>query len=367
MIKSRSTEILIDIKKQKYGKIYKGTNYPPYEKQSLGSIPSKYDSFLFQKQNTPQKYKNDKKIIFQNGKNYTYELYGNTVKFSFYPRNSKNNEENISETNILSRNNIKYFGGEGRFNNIIYRDLLNNKYYPGPGQYEIIEEKIPNYRYKSLFNSNKNYSLINKDLNFIGPGSYDCNIPKSEKYIIFGKEKKFPNYNTLFPINKDDIFIGPGLFDIPSGFNIHNKNKLSPVFVKKTKKKLDLEKKYIINDIKEEYKKEENETNNIIIQKKEDNWIKNELNKRIKERNKKLKNLKSNKTYDELNNFRYKIYEYSNQKENVNKGFALNNEPKFKNYNINHVPGPCYYNYENIIKSIKNKKSFHSKIKDFWI
>ena len=368
MIKSHSTELLIDGKKQKYGKIFKGTNYPAYQKQSLGSIPSKYDSFLFQKHDSPQKFQNDKKISFQNGKNISYEIYGNTVKFSFYPRYKKIIEDNLNETNLY-RNNKKYFGGEGRFNNIIYRDLINNKYYPGPGQYEIIEEKIPNYRYKSLFNTNKNYSLINKDLNIIGPGSYDCNIPKSEKYIIFGKEKKFPNYNTLFPINKDDIFIGPGLFDIPSGLIIHNKNKLSPVFIQNTKKKIDLEKKYIVNEIIEKDKKEQNEENEnkIIIQKKEEDWIKNELNKRINERNRQLKLHKSNKTYDELNNFRLKIYEYSNQKENVNKGFALNNEPKFKNYNINHVPGPCYYNYENIIKSIKNKKSFHTKIKDFWI
>lgn len=370
MIKSHSTEILINGKKYNYGKIYKGTNYPAYQKQSLGSIPSKYDSFLFQKKDSPQKFKNDKKIIFQNGKNYSYELYGNTVKFSFFPRNNKIIEYNLYDNNLKSNNNKKYFGGEGRFNNIIYRDLLNNKYYPGPGQYETFEEKVPNYKFKSLFNSNKNYSLINKEKNNIGPGTYNYDIPKSEKNIIFGKEKKFPNYNTLFPINKDDIYIGPGLFDIPSGFDIHNKNKLSPVFIQNSEKKIDLEKKYILNDIndtKDEYKKQENEENINIIHKKDEDWIKNELNKRIKERNKKFKNHKSNKTYDELNNFRVKLYEYSNQKENVNKGFALNNEPKFKSYNINHVPGPCYYNYENIIKSMKNKKSYHTKIKDFWI
>jgi hypothetical protein len=66
MIKSRSTEILIDGKKQKYGKIFKGTNYPAYQKQSLGSIPSKYDSFLFQKHDSPQKFQNDKKFDIEN-------------------------------------------------------------------------------------------------------------------------------------------------------------------------------------------------------------------------------------------------------------------------------------------------------------
>jgi hypothetical protein len=371
MIKNHSVENFNSVvKKNKFGKIFKGTNYPAFQKQTLGTIPSKYDSFLFQKQSPPEKFKSERIKIFESPKYYSYELYGNTVKFSFFPKNNEKIEQSENQLNSFNNNNKKYFGGENRFNNIIYRDLEINKYYPGPGQYEINEETLPKYKYNSIFSSKRNYSLINKEINNLGPGSYTYKFPKSEKKIIFSKEKKYPKYNSIFNNDPDDTLIGPGFFDFPSCFEIHNKDRLSPFFINKPKKKINLEKKYIIDEINEKQNKEWslNDDMPIFVKQSQDDWIKSELNKRMKnDNNKLLKKNKSISAYNELNAFRIRMHEYSIQKGKVNKGFALNNEPKFKTINKKHVPGPCYYNCENIIKSMKNKKNFHTKIKDFWI
>ena len=48
------------------------------------------------------------------------------------------------------------------------------------------------------------------------------------------------------------------------------------------------------------------------------------------------------------------------------RGFHFDVSPKMEIFNKNHVPGPSYYDHNNIMKHLKNKKFFHTN-DNIWI
>ena len=377
-------------------KIYKGTNFPPFLKKNFGSIPTKNESFLFKLTKNQKFLYNSKSEYFDKNylKNKGYLIKGDNIQYIFNDFQSTNysSEEitsnnqsfnNILINNIINQknnNNIKNIKKNNpkkiieRFDDNFYRNEENKKYFPGPCDYDPYNsDKSYIYRYNSLFKKKNNFS-INRFNDLYNPKTLEKkenNIKKSKssKNIFFGKEKKFCKFNSPFPINFDEDKIGPGLFNFPSSFKIPNKNKPSYFFLTGSKKdeNNDLESKYIQKDdspkIKEDknfiqikekikmlnYNKNIQQQINLLLKKEEEN------EKINKERKRKIIEIK------ELNNYCF------NFEKNDKKGFTFTKIKKGLNFPNYHIPGPCYYNFKNILDSIKPKKNFHSNIKNIWI
>ena len=97
-----------------------------------------------------------------------------------------------------------------------------------------------------------------------------------------------------------------------------------------------------------------------------DNKIKKQiLINKIKEEEEKEKiNREKKRKIIEINELKSYFYNIEN---NDKKGFTftkIKKGLKFPNYNI---PVPYYYNFENILNSIKSKRNFNSNIKKIWI
>ena len=377
-------------------KIYKGTNFPPFLKKNFGSIPTKNESFLFKLTKNQKFLYNSKSEYFDKNylKNKGYLIKGDNIQYIFNDFQSTNysSEEytnnnqsfnNILINNIINQknnNNIKNIKKNNpkkiieRFDDNFYRNEENKKYFPCPCDYDPYNsDKSYIYRYNSLFKKKNNFS-INRFNDLYNPKTLEKkenNIKKSKssKNIFFGKEKKFCKFNSPFPINFDEDKIGPGLFNFPSSFKIPNKNKPSYFFLTGSKKdeNKDLESKYIQKDdspkIKEDknfiqikekikmlnYNKNIQQQINLLLKKEEEN------EKINKERKRKIIEIK------ELNNYCF------NFEKNDKKGFTFTKIKKGLNFPNYHIPGPCYYNFKNILDSIKPKKNFHSNIKNIWI
>lgn len=382
-------------------KIYKGTNFPPFLKKNFGSIPTKNDSFLFKFSKKQKSLFNSKSDYFDKNylKNKGYLIKGDNIQFIFNDLQSTNysSEEIISNNqslnnsfinkvlNLKNNNNNIFIKNTKknqkkiveRFDDNFYRNEENKKYYPGPCEYDPYNlEKSYIYRYNSLFKKKNNFSINRfNDLyesKILEKKDKKNNVKKSfsSKNIIFGKEKKFCKFNSPFPINFDEEKIGPGLFNFPSSFKIPNKNKNSYFFLTGSKKDDDnnLEKKYIQ---KEDIKNFDEDKNYIKFKDKIkmfniDNKIKKQiLINKIKEEEEKEKiNREKKRKIIEINELKNYFFNIEN---NDKKGFTftkIKKGLKFPNY---HIPGPCYYNFENILNSIKSKRNFHSNIKKIWV
>jgi len=329
-------------------KIRKEPIYNAFNKKNLGSIPSKFDNYIFdlkKKLKLNKHLKLRKKFIADNNlnindvfkddhlslKNYgtgnNIELKGNILKISinndlsnsdkkneFYSKNKNSFDSLYSFTNNLNLSSIKKnkvnneqnekernkkyginesksfqkmnFPKEDRYFNVFYKNKILEKYYPGPGEYNPKKEDINEnkYRYFSLFKE-KFYPLSEIRKKGEDIGPGTYNIIKNIN-IPGGSFSKSKKCN-LFENNKD-IMLGPGSNDLPGSINIKDIHKKNFYFMIHSPKYEKPEIKLGI-DINNNYKINEN----IYKNKKETfvkgkaintDWIKSELEKKIKEK-----------------------------------------------------------------------------------
>ena len=297
------------------------------------------------------------------------------------------NKNNQNNSDSLTSKAYK----QDRYNDIYYKSLLLNKYYPGPGHYDIRDNNLINHRYDSLFKSKSSFSLIepSKDDEYIGPGSYDNFNKKQVNGGTFSTLKKFNSVNSPFA-NKEEysINLGPGSNNLPGGIEVKEKNKMSYFFVKPAEKEENLEKKYGIERV-ESFDKNRNYLGVLNTQfrynHKETNkdfnndWINSNLEKKINEEKIKghIININGNLSYNKYKNEKHdRVYWARMAIEEMKKGretakkrkgaYSFSKIPKLI-YESNHVPGPAYYEPDNILNGIKLKKELNANIYSNWI
>ena len=473
-------------KMNNFWEIKKGSICNAYERKNIGSIPSKFDIFIFKlpkesKSNLttilkPRKFKVDnlsfRKDIFKSDHKYlknfgsgnSVELNGNSLIFSVNNniKNLRKNKSDYDLTNLesfktLYSNNIKNitinklfnhkeksknkktekdidiihnkndifdilkkgiitsnnkaqnksdlltnkFYKKDRYNDIYYKSQFLNKYYPGPGQYNIRDNKSINqrylHRYDSLFKSKSSFSLIepsNED-EYIGPGSYDNFNKKEVNGGTFSTLKKFNSVNSPFS-NREEytINLGPGSNNLPGGIEVKNKNKMNYFFVKPSEKEENLEKKYGIERI-ESFGKNNNKNKNKNNSEKlktqfrhsnketkidfNNDWINHNLEKKINEERIKgnIADINGNLSYNKYPNEKQDRFFWARMAfEEMEKGretakkrkgaYSFSKIPKLI-YESNHVPGPAYYEPDNILNGIKLKKDLNINYNLNWI
>ena len=344
-------------------------------------------------QNLNKKSEFDNKNIDSFSSFYSYS--NNTNKSTNLTNNIDNNNtfnnskilKNLNKRNIIYKNNSEpkiKFGKEDRYINIYYKNKFLNKYYPGPGDYELQNnnENKNIFRYDSLFKEKSSFSLseIKTPTADIGPGSYDIlkdnNIPGG----VFSKLKKYDNFNSPFNISDKDIKTSPKFNSLFSSFNIKNVGRKNYFFMINSPRKEKLEIKLgldkndkIINSNIYEYTKKDNsnwERGRLI----NTSWIKAKLEKTIKEKIKEgkiIEQINEKKKEVNINENNYNSNNIDNNKNNKKvkkrgKLFSFNKIPRFYELIYKHVPGPSYYDPEKILNGIKLKKFFNIKEKG-WI
>ena len=315
--------------------------------------------------------------------------------------NSKSNK-NISSKLYIPKNKSKSLGNkfnrEDRYDNVYYKKELLDKYYPGPGDYEIDEfnnnnQKNP-FKYNSLFKCKSSFPLIelNNTMYNIGPGSYNLFIKKEIHGGTFSKLEKADNLNNLFGCKKNEYSsIGAGWIDLPGGINAPEKNKMSHFFLLSPNKEEKLEKKYCIE--REEMNQMNKDINkfgefNVIPrwsnkEKTKDfnnDWIKKNLEKKIIEE--KLKgnivdfgeNTIIEEREDKIKQDVFYWAKIVNDELKIGKENAIKKKRAFTFSKIpklvmqkNHVPGPAFYPPDKILKGIKLKKEFNCNLDMNWI
>ena len=312
-------------------------------------------------------------------------------------------DKNIS-TNVYKDYNNKSkslgnkFNREDRYDNIYYKNEILNKYYPGPGDYEVDEyihnnQKKP-LRYNSLFKYKSTFPLIElkSTMYNIGPGSYNSYRKKELQFGSFSKLKKEDNINSIFGNNKDEnTNIGPGWLDLPGGIKVHEQHKMNHYFLVVPEKEENLEKKYGIerNEIiqrNKDYNKfgEYNAIPRWSSKEKtkdfNNDWINKNLEIKINEEKLKGNIVDINENINTEENeekTKQDVYYWAKMvndqlkegKENAKKrkgAYTFSKIPKLIREN-NHVPGPGYYPPEKILNGIKLKKEFNSNIDLNWI
>ena len=386
---------------------------------SGNSIELKGNSFKFSINNTLKSMKKNKsdfdstnlepfKTIYSNTNNSTAQTVINKDNKEQDSTDKNNNDFENSNSRVdknisLSLNRYRNsemkslfntFNKEERYDNVYYQRELLNKYYPGPGEYEIDEYTSNNLkkglRYDSLFKSKSSFPLrdLNNTTYKIGPGSYNNFKKKQVQGGTFSKLKKYDPFEK----NKDENSnIGPGWLDLPGGISIRDKNKMNHYFMIEPEKEENLEKKYGIERIEKSPKNKDvnkfGEFNAIPrwSQKEKtkdfnNDWINKSLEKKIKEEKlkgniidltgnfnfkKKKQNIIQDKYYwAKMNNDELKLgKEEAKKKKGV---YTFSKIPKLVKKS-NHVPGPGYYEPEKILNGIKLKKEFNSNLDMNWI
>ena len=484
--KEKNADNLKYKKLNNFWKLRRGSNYNAFHRKNLGSIPSKFDNFIFKlpdesKANLTSTlqpsmfqdenlcfrrdiFKHDHKSWNNFGSGNSIELKGNSLKFSVNNtiKNIKKNKSEYDLTNLESfktlysntnnstaqsaiNSNIKdkdkekekgkenkmnkddeenkdksndykkistklyipknkskslsnKFNREDRYDNVYYKKVLLDKYYPGPGDYEIDEFNINNQknplRYNSLFKCKSSFPLIElkNTMYNIGPGSYNSFIKKKVQGGTFSKLLKSNNLNNLFSYNKDEYSnIGPGWLDLPGGINVHEKNKMSHFFLLSPDKEVKLEKKYGIE--RNEMIKMNKDTNkfgefNVIPrwsnkEKTKDfnnDWINKNLQKKIIEEKMKGnivdfdENTNVEETDDKIKQDVFYWAKMVNDELKIGKEMAMKKKGVYTFSKIpklieekNHVPGPAFYPPDKILKGIKLKKEFNCNLDMNWI
>ena len=282
-------------------------------------------------------------ILFQTNKGEilrcSYNINENDIKLN-------DNEILNNKIHIRKNNDIA-----PRFN---YSNIEKEKYYPGPGQYNtnnissFINNNEVNYRYNGLFNYGRNEIPINVNENNsnIGPGKYNNDLLKSERKIYISPFNRFQK-------TKHDYYqkvLGPGTYDInlniSDKYKNDNKSKIFQTEINNTRDRKIIKEKEILPgpgsyEISKSFiKKNNNRNNNIKIYK----YI-SDIKSSIKDSIKYDEN-----EYDEIeyNRLKKELYEMD-EKNRIQKlkGFTMEkNIPRFifPGNNKEHVPGPCYYN-----------------------
>ena len=445
-----------------FWKLKRGSNYNAFHRKNLGSIPSKFDNFIFKLpeesksnltstlqphfRNNMLKY--DRRLLKKYGSGNSVELSGNSIIFSVNNsiksikknksvydlsnlesfktvysetnnstlqsaiNNKENKEKDLMENkfNIFdkiyqdenyeiyltryNKNNSLLktkFNKEDRYNNIYYKNNILNKYYPGPGDYEIVESTMSNqknpFRYDSLFKSKSTFSLIELKDNKrnLGPGYYNIFKKKEIHGGTFSTSKKYNYLNNPSSSKEEYTFnLGPGAIDLPSAFNIKEKDKLNYFFVQSPEKEENLERKYGIergNTDKnlEEFKdkirwfdKEKTKDFN-------NDWINKNLERKINEEKRKGNIIDFNGLGNdtEKKNIKQDVFYWARMaNDEIKKGqieamkrkgaYSFSKIPKLI-HESNHVPGPAYYDSDKILKGIKLKKELNANVNLNWI
>ena len=169
-------------KKLRYGKLYTGPISNAFNRKSLGSIPSSIENILFQNKN------------------------GDILKFSFNVNESNSKNENYKINNLSNQKLHNKKDLSSRFN---YTQIEDQKYYPGPGQYQsdylTTENNLNdnnNFRYNNIFSYGRENIPIktkgNDDNIIIGPGRYNLDYyNKTEKNIYISQDERFKKFKSF--------------------------------------------------------------------------------------------------------------------------------------------------------------------------
>ena len=334
-------------KKLRYGKLHTGPIITAFNRKTLGSIPTSIENVLFQNKN------------------------GNILKFSFNINESKSKNENYKMNDLSNQKLQNKKEISPRFN---YSQIDDQKYYPGPGQYQsdylTTENNLNdnnNFRYNNIFSFGRENIPIKKKGNeenyIIGPGRYNLDYnTKTEKNVYISQDERFKKY-------KQDEYkkiIGPGTYDI--NLNIGEKyknNNISSFFqteISEPKiKKEDISPGPGSYNLRTNFIKKRNKIN-LFNKYKSISEYKNEIKKSI------LNN--TNLSIDYENNNKNEEYVYVNNDDDDNqkhlKGFSMERKiPRFfypgHKKDIN--PGPCYYDP----KKQSRRYEFNSNDDNKWI
>lgn len=366
-----------------FRRVFKGPVYTAYNKDNFGSIPSSVENVLFKAKDKIEISKIKKNSI-KIKKDLDVLIEGDNIKYSFSSRLPKScSSVNLFESKeLFKKKKSKFFGGETRFDS--FKSEIT-KYYPGPGEYDPdnLKPLFTSNRYHSLFKKNKDESVIFKEKSNLGPGSYDPyqNDTTKGKNIIFLKEKKFNDLNGPFSIKNNNTRVGPGYINLPSGFQIKRAHHPSYFFMKETQGSMSPEDKiYNLTGLNLTRSRNLINRNNsygqVLNQKINETkpvWIKEELDKKMKEIEKKQTesiNEEQKELMRKKNLIKYQreMLKYAMFTPKGKKGFTFDLSPRGNIFTKNHVPGPSYYDHNNILSYLKNKKiNFHSKNSTIWL
>jgi len=332
----------------KKGKLYRGPNFNAFNRETLGSIPVKYENVLVRDNNIP-------KLGFSsNTQRFTKEGVISPGPGSY----------NVSQSTMISSPK-ETTSSKGYLNGFVSKsnrfDTLKefyDKFSPAPGQYNnsettsLFTEIKKSICYKNLYEKNEVIPLKIKEES-PGPGKYDINSsPKMELKNDFFFQKKPQKFFKL----KQDIFPGPGRYDIDSGFSIPERDKHTSYFLKKP-----------VNDDKAKNKedlivgKEINKESDIPGVGEYD--IGNYFGRRNHVVNVPYQMVKVNEYIvpkaDKSPNKGTEFYEMKSSfdgKKSFDSVFK-SHSPKIKSIEKNHVPGPAYYFEKNNHNSSFNYSS----------
>ena len=393
-----------------HSNIIKGPLYTAYTRNNFGSIPAKYENVLIKPSDNTVLHHASKTI----SKASPIKVAGNTIRYEILNNNTNNSTTALSnpstKSTTKSTGSIRHFGDEKRFRN---PHMELSCYFPGPGEYSpnFSIYKAKNFRYNSIFNDKKSISLLKshtvksinqgtknvffhfedeKDLKtYLGPGCYDLydvtRFNGGGHSIAFCKEKKFASHNSPFPEDKhSNPMNGPGRCNFKSSFNIKRKNYLSYFFYNKTPKvfsddekveQLNIRNNNNINKDKCSIHLQQQQTpdkhkvcSSLNDEAKKRYDEKEQREKKAIDYDQKIKNIKREKLLFQIAMDKFRVFE---PQVKGGKCFAFSPSPKESYFtslvNSKHVPGPCYYNHNNILENTKQKKSFHINNNDIWL
>ena len=374
------------VKKVK-GKLYKGSIYTPSSKCNFGSIPAKNEQILFH-DNLLKKSKSLPTFVRGKTKSIPISKQGTVIQYYVdQPANKVifNNtsfkkqstiDPNIYKKKVLNRS----FGTSQRF--VEDTNTYLNRFYPGPSDYQkdVINRDFYHssnvFKYTSLFKQNSSQFLFDKT-NHLGPGCYyrDKSNDAYKIPIIFKREKKFFNLKDKIREKSGEIS-GPGLFDIKSCFDLSDRKRPNYYFMQHSDINVNYEDKY------NKYEKERHiaEKQRIYDLKKRrirqnyNTFFKDEVYKYQKQYLNQHKEIKKNRSKKEIEvqrfrdmlKFQMEIYANTREQIKLKKGFASISTKKGIDYKNNHVPGPCYYDYNKILYFLNTKKHHHNKKNGVW-
>lgn len=377
---SNSQENFI-LRSPKRGKIFRGPNWNAFNRQSLGSIPRKFENILFQEKGSEAK----KGFLSQKER---FEEYSQieSVKYS-YPGPGKYQVKNESfETTASSKPSIsvKGFGNGFTSKSERFDDPREyyEKFYPGPGQYNKAYSSIfdknnkNNFRYNSLYSTSEVRSL-KEPIESPGPGLYDPIIPLLLKkdvtnkmnYMFASKDQRFNNILETKNVNK---LTGPGRYfnntesivKDPDKTSFFFKNSLSQNINPIENYVVDFEKKPRFNipgpgeynlrqDILDPHKLGHKIFKNQVVDEQE-NYLDKQREKELEELNllKGSKQEKYHKNYQAVEDYKKSA-----------KSVFESKSAKGVYHSPNHVPGPSYYNPQ----QWPSKISYNCNVDRNWI
>jgi hypothetical protein len=360
------------------GKIYRGSNWNAYNRESLGSIPRASENILF-------KDKSKENRIGFSSQTGRFTNRTDSEKYA-YPGPGKYTEPNLEEKTLKNLKNVSHSNkGYGGFISTTDRfDSLREyyeKFLPGPSDYKkdqnFIENKVKNSKlFKSLYTFDE-YKSIKKTKDLPGPGYYNPIMP-----ISLRKENNLNKENFYFqskdkqrlPIENATFSPGPARYYINDGNNLNYTNdyhKTSYFFKDKVEKREEPADKYLVQkkypirkllpgpgqyEFKSDLGKLKYDYSNI--------------NKKIISDKDREKDIVREKELEEINllkgikkeAFMPYISPFENLKKSARSVF-LSKSPRDDYLKINHNPGPGYYQPQ----KQENKVSFNWNSDKIWV